>query len=74
MMTDGGWIGLSDQWEEGNWQSYDKRDVAFVPFWAPGEPNSYGGVEEDCVNLSKVDGNQMNDIPCDVKRSFICQY
>ena len=41
--------------------------------WAPGEPNDYQNLGEDCVEMYSSDG-KWNDLVCSERtRSFVCQ-
>ena len=64
-----GWIGLTDRWQEGKWQTPDKKDTAYTN-WAADEPNDAGG-NEDCVEQKS--SKHWNDVPCHLKRKFACQ-
>ena len=63
-----GWIGLTDQWQEGKWQTPDKNDTAYTN-WAIHEPNDKG--DEDCV--LQRSSKRWNDLACHSKKKFICQ-
>ena len=38
------WIGLTDEYEEGNWQWVTGENISYTN-WAEGEPNNAGGTE-----------------------------
>ena len=57
------YIGLHDRSVEGAFEWVDGSDFNFAN-WAPGEPNSYGGTEEDCVGFHVYGGEQWNDFSC----------
>ena len=57
---DGGWIGFTDEANEGEWIWVTGEDVTFTQ-WAGGEPNNQG--DEDCAQRYAGDGN-WNDITC----------
>lgn len=43
-------------------------------YWTPGEPNSYEGQNEDCVELKSHDMiNSWNDKPCEGQNFWICE-
>ena len=65
----GGWIGLTDQWQEGRWQTPTKENAPYTS-WSGGEPNDAGG--EDCT----VQGGDKtwNDLNCNSEEAFICQF
>uniref|UniRef100_A0A8C1GZV7 C-type lectin domain-containing protein n=1 Tax=Cyprinus carpio TaxID=7962 RepID=A0A8C1GZV7_CYPCA len=62
------WIGLSDSDEEGRWKWVDGSTLT-SGFWTSGEPNSYMGLEEDCV----VASYGWNDCPCNEAFRWICE-
>ena len=63
-----GWIGVSDQWQEGKWQTPTKESLPYTS-WNVGEPNNAGG--EDCT-VQRND-KKWNDLSCGSKKKFICQ-
>ena len=64
-----GWIGVSDQWNEGTWQTATQENLPYTS-WAPGEPNNAGN--EDCT-VQKSDA-KWNDLNCASQQAFICQF
>ena len=64
-----GWIGLTDQWDESNWQTPDRKRIAYSN-WATHEPND-GGWGEDCAEQKS--SKRWNDVSCHHTRKFICQ-
>ena len=67
---DNTWIGGNDIDEEGTWKWTDGGPFEFS-FWASGEPNSYGGIEEDCMQHGH--NGKWNDLPCSYASwSFLC--
>uniref|UniRef100_A0A8C2CXF6 C-type lectin domain-containing protein n=1 Tax=Cyprinus carpio TaxID=7962 RepID=A0A8C2CXF6_CYPCA len=62
------WIGLTDSDEEGRWKWVDGSTLT-SGFWTSGEPNSYMGLEEDCV----VASYGWNDCPCNGAFRWICE-
>ena len=67
-MTEG-WIGVTDQWKEGTWQTATKENLPYT-YWAPGEPNNSGN--EDCAY--QLSNTKWNDQPCSSQQPFICQF
>ncbi|XP_022609192.1 CD209 antigen-like protein E [Seriola dumerili] len=65
------WIGLSDIAQEGKWKWVDGTDLGGGGFWQAGEPNNNG--HEDCVEISRSNGD-WNDVSCDTKIPWICEY
>ncbi|KAJ8362974.1 hypothetical protein SKAU_G00118050 [Synaphobranchus kaupii] len=60
------WLGLSDISTEGTWKWLD-GSIPDKRLWVPGEPNNEG--EEDCGEIH----GQLNDIPCDRLRPWVCE-
>ncbi|MFO0619322.1 MAG: C-type lectin domain-containing protein [Polyangiaceae bacterium] len=65
------WIGL--QKVGGSWQWPSGGGYTASPHlpWAANEPNNSGG-SEDCGEYL-IDPNQMNDLPCNQLRAFVCE-
>ena len=63
-----GWIGVTDQWQEGKWQTPIKGNIPYTS-WSSGEPNNAG--EEDCA--MQHENKLWNDVSCGSQQSFICQ-
>ena len=64
-----GWIGVTDQWGEGRWQTPLKASIPYSS-WSRGEPNNAGN--EDCTMQH---GNKLwNDLNCNSKQPYICQF
>ena len=71
-MTEG-WIGVSDQKDEGKWLTSLNEPIPYSS-WRGGEPNNlkFKCGDEDCaVQLSN---KLWNDVCCNFKYAFICQY
>uniref|UniRef100_A0A3B3DF61 C-type lectin domain-containing protein n=1 Tax=Oryzias melastigma TaxID=30732 RepID=A0A3B3DF61_ORYME len=67
------WIGLSDRQSEGHWIWQDGTSLG-ESFWQPGEPNSYSGRDEDCVEIRNFnDENNWNDLVCTDPTFWICE-
>jgi len=86
----GTWVGLSDRGTEGQWSFHDVENnycadsggsdhrwyganCDKLPQWAPGEPNNAGN-GEDCAEISTGMGNKLNDLDCDRRYWFVCEY
>ena len=66
---DDGWIGATDQWEEGTRQTPAGESIPYKS-WAEQEPNNDG--DEDCA-VQRHD-KTWSDIPCGRKKPFCCQF
>ena len=64
-----GWFAMTDRRIEGLWETPDKRCMAWTN-WNEGEPNDSG--DEDCAEI--LDNKKWNDMKCDEKRRFTCQW
>ena len=64
-----GWIGASDQWREGTWQTPTQKLISYTS-WYRGEPNNMDN--EDCAYQSS--SKTWNDLSCGLHRNFICQF
>ena len=64
-----GWIGLTDQWEEGKWQTPTQENAPYTS-WSSGEPNSAG--DEDCTE--QFSDKTWNDLNCNNEKPFVCQF
>jgi len=80
----GTWVGLYDKGTEGQWMFVDDdprycekytpgENCNKLPQWAPGEPNNAGN-GEDCAEISTGMGNKLNDLDCDRRYWFVCEY
>lgn len=67
------YVGLSDLAEEGDWR-WESEEPLSETDWADGEPNSWGGYEEDCAALNYEDLDGWIDLPCSTRAPFICEY
>ena len=75
------WLGAKAQ-EGGKWKWFNEsvewtpNDLFNDPYvfqnWKGGEPNNYGGVQEDCLVMN-VHGF-WEDHPCTNKYPFVCKY
>ncbi|XP_052425114.1 CD209 antigen-like protein C [Carassius gibelio] len=63
------WIGLTDVEVEGRWKWVDGSTLT-SGFWAPGEPNSFLGTDEDCATTLSIG---WVDSPCDNSVKWICE-
>lgn len=64
-----GWLGITDQVEEGLFRTDEGRDLSYEA-WAAGEPND-AGAGEDCVEVGAA--GAWNDLPCDTLRPALCE-
>ena len=64
-----GWIGITDVWNEGTWQTSTEKNLPYTS-WAEGEPNNADNAEDCAVQRSD---KTWNDISCRTQKSFICQ-
>ncbi|KAL5010854.1 hypothetical protein ScPMuIL_013159 [Solemya velum] len=69
----GYWIGLNDIQIQQTFQWVDGSKVRYTN-WGAGEPNSYMGKQEDCVEIRVSEGGGWNDQVCsDQQLGYICQ-
>ncbi|TRY55566.1 hypothetical protein DNTS_023159 [Danionella cerebrum] len=67
------WIGLSDADEEWKWKWVDNSTLN-QGFWIKGEPNTYLGRNEDCVEIRPMNNNKFwNDLVCSDKNRGVCE-
>ena len=64
-----GWIGLTDQWQEGRWQTPTRGNAPYTS-WNSREPNNVGN--EDCAHQRS--DKKWNDLGCASQLPFICQF
>ena len=68
------WIGLHrDSRNKSRWLWVDGSSADYTN-WNKGEPNNYGGNQEDCVEMyptSKV--GKWNDLPCRRDNYYVCE-
>merc|ERR1739838_123875 len=64
-----GWIGVTDQWSEGRWQTPVKGNIPYSS-WNRGEPNNAGN--EDCT--IQHGSKKCNDLNCNSQQPYICQF
>uniref|UniRef100_A0AAY4DY81 C-type lectin domain-containing protein n=1 Tax=Denticeps clupeoides TaxID=299321 RepID=A0AAY4DY81_9TELE len=70
-----GWIGLSDESEEGKWTWVDTT-TAHTTFWGKGQPDNWASVDEDCAVFHSKDDNPLStwhDHKCLSKHLAICE-
>ncbi|XP_010786464.1 CD209 antigen-like protein E [Notothenia coriiceps] len=67
------WIGLTDVKTEDTWKWVDGTPLN-KSYWGPGEPNSFEGNVENCVEIRFFDlENSWNDIQCGDQNFWICE-
>ncbi|WP_162179646.1 lectin-like protein [Solidesulfovibrio alcoholivorans] len=72
-LSDNIWIGASDAENEGTWQWLTGESWSYTN-WYPGEPNSYQGNNEDCLQAYFTKSGQWNDLPCARELYYICEW
>ena len=65
-----GWIGVTDQWNEGIWQTPVKGNIPYSS-WKSREPNNQIG-NEHCA--MQHEDKKWNDLNCENELPYICQY
>ncbi|XP_053703792.1 galactose-specific lectin nattectin-like [Synchiropus splendidus] len=63
------YVGGHDLYQEGRWSWSDGKRFVFPGGWHRGEPNNHGG-REDCLELNFHGAG--NDLPCHLRRPFVC--
>ncbi|XP_044739230.1 hemolymph lipopolysaccharide-binding protein-like [Chrysoperla carnea] len=65
-------VGFHDYFEEGEFVTIDGKSLenSGYVYWAPGQPNNYGG-NEQCGSLWRKGG--LTDFPCATSSPFICE-
>ncbi|XP_062613584.1 C-type lectin lectoxin-Thr1-like [Saccostrea cucullata] len=71
-ITDGVWVGGTDQETEGVWKWASTNTNINFTFWAQGEPNDFRG-NEDCLEFAEDKGWWWNDNNCEATMSFLCE-
>ena len=69
------WIGATDQWEEGRWQTPARVDIP-ISFWQPKAREPNGGTIENCAAMFAFGGKKSGtwtDYRCALKYKFSCQ-
>ncbi|XP_071361103.1 C-type lectin domain family 4 member M-like [Trachinotus anak] len=68
------WIGLTDEGIEGQWKWVDGTPLT-TTFWGKGQPNSYDGRNQDCVEFwHRASGKgDWNDENCNIEQNYICE-
>ena len=65
------WLGLTDEYEEGNWQWVTGEPLSYTS-WAEGQPNNTGGVEH-YANINSNSG-EWHDDPNDVPNLLLLEF
>ena len=67
------WLGINDKNADGTFVFMSDGSPVSSAFlnWIPNAPNTTPNNEEDCVDINSA--GQLNDIPCDVQRSVVCE-
>ena len=73
------WIGFNDKddgsFGEGDWRWSSNGEV-YYNNWGPNQPDNWnnGATDEDCAMLYTKPGRYWNDISCNTRMSFVCQF
>ncbi|KAH8352798.1 hypothetical protein KR084_006403 [Drosophila pseudotakahashii] len=67
------WLGINDRVNEGEWLSVASGKPVNFFIWYDKQPDDFQK-NEDCVHLHGKGVLQMNDLGCDTKHNFICQF
>ena len=65
------WIAVNDLKLENKFVSSDGSNQTFFN-WDHNEPNQYEG-NEDCVEVRLDRNGRWNDVPCNIRKSFVCE-
>ena len=50
--------------------------LQFFSLWGQGQPDNWQdaiGSQEDCVEILQTQGGAWNDLPCSLRRHYICE-
>jgi len=86
------WVGLKKDETENKWKGFkgdEKKDLSSHKAWAPGVPDNYNGIGENCGEIQNFGGDYLsdlgmqkpgiafvpswNDAHCDKRNFFICE-
>ena len=67
------WLGLNDLSVEGIWKWENSSAPIAFKDWAPGEPKSSQGENNDCAWFDNTRLYQWDDVPCTQKLNPLCE-